>query len=129
MKNEFSYLEKDGQHFPIVEVALARGDRTISVKALVDSGASFCIFHHEVAEYLGLKIERGRKVSLTGIGGRIFGYLHNVTVNAGGQRFECKIVFSRKFKISFNLLGRDNFFAPFKVSFIESQKKVVIESV
>ncbi|MEK7077581.1 MAG: retropepsin-like aspartic protease [Patescibacteria group bacterium] len=127
MKSEFSYLEKDGQHFPMVEVILEHGARAISVKALVDSGASFSVFHPEIAEYLGVKIERGRKIYLTGIGGRILGYLHTLKLKLGRKTFRCKIVFSPEFKVSFNLLGRDNFFWPFVISFVEKKRKVILE--
>lgn len=129
MKREFPYLEKDGQYFPIAEVTLRHAERVITVKALIDSGASFSVFHPEIAEYLGIKIERGKKVYLTGIGGRILGYLHKVMLDLAGKTFECKLVFSPEFKVSFNLLGRDNFFAPFVISFAEAKRKVIIKTI
>jgi len=128
MKKEFSYLEKDGQFFPIVEVVLKYAHQEINVKALVDSGASFSVFRPEIAEELGINLEQGKKVYLTGIGGRILGYLHNVSVRIGDKTFLCKIVFSPEFTVSFNLLGRDNFFSPFVVSFIEKNRQVVIKT-
>lgn len=128
MKREFPYFQKDGQWFPVVEVNLRRGARSISVKALVDSGASFSLFHPEVAEYLGVPLERGRKIYLTGVGGRVLGYLHTVQLTVGGTRILCKMVFSPEFTVSFNLLGRDNFFIPFTVSFFEKNKKMVLSA-
>ena len=126
MKQEFSYFEKDAQWFPIVEVALKRGDKEITVKALIDSGASFSVFRPEVAEYLGIKIERGKRIYLTGIGGRILGYRHAVSLTSGGHTFLCKMVFSPEFTVSFNLLGMNNFFEPFVISFCEKRRKVLI---
>lgn len=129
MRREFPYFEKDGQYFPIVEVTLKHFKRVIIVRALVDSGASFSVFHPEVAEYLGVEIERGKKVYLTGIGGRILGYVHEISLTLAGKTFKCKIVFSREFNVSFNLLGRDNFFTPFTISFIEKNRKMVIATL
>ena len=128
MRVEFPYLEKDGQYFPVVQVALRSRRKKIAVNALVDSGASFSVFRPEIAEYLGIKIERGKQVYLTGIGGRILGYLHWVPLFVGGKSFRCKIVFSKEFTVSFNLLGRDNFFSPFVVSFMERRRKTVLAS-
>lgn len=127
MKRDFSYFEKDGQWFPVVEVTLKRGQKEIIVKALVDSGASFSVFHPEIAEYLGITVEKGKKIYLTGIGGRILGYLHVVSLTLGDITFRCKIVFSPEFTVSLNLLGRDNFFTPFIISFLERRRKVTVK--
>lgn len=128
MKKEFSYFEKDNQHFPIIEVKLKSFKNEINVKALIDSGASFSVFRPEVAQELGIVLERGKKIYLTGIGGRILGYLHQLPVTLGNKTFRCKIVFSPEFNVSFNLLGRDNFFLPFIISFLEKNKKVIIKT-
>lgn len=129
MKKEFSYFEKDGQCFPIIEIKLGGVQKGIIVKALIDSGASFSVFRSEIAEALGIVLEKGKKIYLTGIGGRILGYLHNVPVALGSKKFRCKIIFSSEFNISFNLLGRDNFFLPFVITFLERDKKIIIKQI
>ncbi len=128
MKKEFSYLEKDGQFFPVIELTLKKAQREITVRALIDSGASFSVFRPEIAEELGITLERGKKIYLTGIGGRILGYLHNVPVCLGNKNFICKIVFSPEFTVSFNLLGRNNFFSPFVISFLEKNRQITIQT-
>jgi hypothetical protein len=127
MKIEFPYLEKDGQYFPIVEVTLKKGKKIIGIKALVDSGASFSVFRPEIAQELGIDLEKGKKIYLVGIGGRILGYLHKVSLTVGNKNFLCKIIFSSEYNVSFNLLGRDNFFLPFVISFFEKKRKILIE--
>ena len=128
MKYRFSYFEKDGQWLPIIEVTLRRTRRhELKIQALIDSGASFSVFHPEVAEYLGIRIERGRKIFLTGIGGRILGYIHTLSMTVGEKTFRCKVVFSPEFTVSFNLLGRDDFFLPFVISFFQQEKKILLE--
>ena len=66
---------------------------------------------------------------LEGIGGRILGYMYNVEVSVDGELFKCKIVFSRELTISFNILGRDNFFNPFSITFREKDKKVLLKGI
>lgn len=127
MNEEFSYLEKDGQFFPVIEIELKNHSQSLKVKALIDSGASFSVFRPEIAEALGIKIDKGKAVYLSGIGGRILGYLHIVEVTLGKEVFPCKIVFSPEFTVSFNLLGRNNFFVPFQISFLEKKKKILIQ--
>lgn len=128
MRQEFSYFEKDNQYFPIIEVRLKSSKSEINVKALIDSGASFSVFRPEIAQELGIVLEKGKKVYLTGIGGRILGYLHELYITLGNKTFRCKIVFSPEFNVSFNLLGRDNFFLPFIISFLEKNKKIIIKT-
>lgn len=128
MRQEFSYFEKDNQYFPVIEVRLKSPKSEINVKALIDSGASFSVFRPEIAQELGIVLEKGKKVYLTGIGGRILGYLHELLITLGNKTFRCKIVFSPEFNVSFNLLGRDNFFLPFIISFLEKNKKIIIKT-
>lgn len=128
MRKEFAYLRKDENWFPVIDIIIEGRKRRRFFKALVDSGATFSVFRAEVARFLGIKIESGKEVYLEGIGGRILGYLHNLKVSVDGKYFfKCKIIFSSEFNVSFNLLGRDNFFLPFIISFIEKERKVVIE--
>ena len=128
MKLEFPYFTKDGQRFPIIEVGLCNGKKQIILNALIDSGASLSVFQPEVGTYLGINIEKGKKIYLSGIGGRILGYIHTVVLTIGSTSFPCKIVFSPEFTVSLNLLGRDNFFDPFIISFLEARKKLILRS-
>ena len=128
MKKTFSYLEKDGQYFPVIVISLRHRKKTIRINALVDSGASFSVFRPEIAQYLVIKMERGKKLYLTGIGGRILGYLHTLTAAVDKKTFRLKIVFSPEFNVSFNILGRSNFFLPFFITFNERGKKIILES-
>ena len=126
MKKEFNYLKKNNQYFPVINVVLQGPKRTEIFTALIDSGASFSVFRPEVAEVLGIQIEKGKQIYLEGIGGRILGYIHEVNLAIGKKFFKCKIVFSKELTISFNLLGRNNFFKPFIISFFEKSKKVIL---
>lgn len=129
MKLEFPYLKKGRQYFPVIDIGIKVRSTRIIIKALVDSGASYSVFRYEVADYLGVKIEKGKPMYLEGIGGRILGYLHNVSVFVGKRFYKCKIIFSRELTVSFNILGRDNFFLPFLITFCEKAKKVLVKEV
>jgi hypothetical protein len=110
----------------VINVTLQGPKRTRIFTALVDSGASFSVFKPEVAELLGVRIERGKQIYLEGIGGRILGYIHKINLGIDKKFSKYKIVFSRELIISFNLLGRDNFFLPFLITFFEKGRKVII---
>lgn len=115
----FPYLRKGEQAFPVVDITLKSPTRSLTIKALVDSGASFSVFRAEVLDYLGLPVGRGERVYLEGIGGRILGYRHQLPAQVGRRTFPFLVVFSQELTVSFNLLGRENFFRHFIVTFDE----------
>jgi hypothetical protein len=41
---------------------------------------------------LGIDLEKGKKIYLVSIGGRILGYLHEVSLSLGNKTFLCKVV-------------------------------------
>jgi len=123
MKKVYSYQESS----PIIELELTGPRRKIITLALVDSGASISLFRSEIADLLGIPLKKGREVSLFGIGGGIKGYLHQIPIRINKTQFDCKIIFSREMEVSINLLGRDNFFLPFLITFNEKLQKVYIE--
>jgi len=127
MKRQFSYLRKGSQYYPLIDIELTGPKGSLVVKALVDSGASLSIFRPEIANYLAIPIKTGESLYFHGIKGKIRGYLHRVPVRVSSEKFDCKIAFSPELKISFNLLGRNNLFFPFLITFNEKSKKVLIE--
>ena len=117
----------DGRRFPIVPLKLKYRKKVTKTSALVDSGATTSIFRPEVAEDLGIKIEEGEEINLTGVGGRIKGYIHNLTIEIAEKKFRCPIIFSYEYTVSLNLLGRDGFFKKFVVIFDEKKKEMRLE--
>jgi len=93
--------------------------------ALLDSGADYSLFSLEVAEKLGILVEKGKRISLQGVAGQPFtGFVHEVLIQVEDTTLKCKIVFS---KVRATLLGRDNFFLPFLITFNEKGQKVTVE--
>ena len=115
-----------GNSFPIITITLELG-RKKDFWALIDSGATVSIFKAEVAETLGISIENGKEIWLGGVGGHIKGYLHQVKIEAAGKKFVCPVVFSREYFVSFNLLGRQEFFKRFKIVFEEEKNLLRLE--
>lgn len=115
------------QFFPIMPLRFHLGKKTIDSTALIDSGATISVFRADVALNLGLVIEEGKEIYLGGVGGHIKGYLHKIKVEIAGKRFVCPIVFSHEYLVSFNLLGRDEFFKQFKIIFEENKNLLALE--
>ena len=114
---EFPYRFHKGVWLPLIPVAF----KTFQTAALVDSGASVSLFDPKIGETLGISVDKGKKVYLTGIAGRILAYEHTVTVKIADYEFLLKAAFSYELKVSVNLLGQDNFFDKFIVTFNKSK--------
>jgi len=123
----FKYKFTNYNYYPIISVSLSKGSYKTKVSALIDSGASISIFGEDTANELNIHIEKGEKRMLGGVGGRIVGYVHKIKMKVAGKSFICPVVFSREYKVSFNLLGRDTFFEKFKITFDEKNKSVILQ--
>lgn len=123
----FHYYFNGHDYFPVVPLVFLVGQKRIRSQALVDSGATISIFGEEVAEALGIDIEKGEKTILGGVGGRIIGYIHKFNIRIATKEFLCPIVFSKEYLVSFNLMGRQGFFERFRIIFEEKKKLVRLE--
>lgn len=115
------YINLRGKLLPIVPIEV----NDIELYAFVDSGASFSIFHSDIAEILDIKIESGEKIFVTvGDGSLIPVYIHELKVKFAGKEFSAKIGMSKKLGIGFDITGRKDFFENFKICFDEKNKTV-----
>lgn len=128
MAIKFPYLKREQKYYPIIPIFLRHKAKFIFTEALVDSGANTSVFHAEIAEQLGIKFKLGTKIYLGGIGGRILAYLHQVKIRIINIDFICKIAFTEEMPVSLNILGRDNFFEKFLISFDEIQKELILRT-
>ena len=92
----FPYIFLEGRYLPIVPLEL-KGEEWVELHAFVDSGASYSIFHADIAEILGIKYTKGEKNFMTvGDGAQIPVYIHNINVRFIGKEFIAKIGYPKK---------------------------------
>lgn len=123
---EYPYILRRGLYYPIIPVGLRYGDLGLATDALIDSGANVSVFQSSIADYFGINIFEGERISLQGIGGHIFAYKHMLDLAMDDYWFPSTIAFSQEMIPHINILGRDDFFLHFVVSFDETSKKVTL---
>lgn len=123
----FKYYFNGEGYFPVIPLYVSVQNQQLKLHALIDSGATISVFKDEVAEQLGIEIERGKEIYLGGVGGRIKGYIHELRLEIAGKKFLCPVVFSREYLVSFNLLGREVFFKSFRIIFEEKKNHIKLE--
>jgi hypothetical protein len=94
--------------------------------AIIDSGASGCIFHAAIGRALGLEIEKGQPTQTQVIAGPESIFLHDITIYIPGGPITTRVGFSDNLPIA-DLLGISGFFEHFKVVFDPTALHVELE--
>src|SRR5437660_4344852 len=81
---------------PFIPLTLRYNDRTVKIKALVDSGADFCMFNGELLTILApdQDLNQLEKVQLSGIAGAATGYVAHIEIGVAKRFFPVPAVFS-----------------------------------
>src|SRR5215469_7089273 len=77
-----------GQSGITVDTTLKLAEKSVSLVAKVDTGASYCIFERKYGLSLGLNIESGLEQPISTATGRFLTYGHDVTLVVGGFEFD-----------------------------------------
>lgn len=124
---EYPYIPFKTKCLPMIPIEI-KGSTWVEFYAYVDSGASYSVFHSDIAEILGLNYENGEKTYITvGDGSLITVFKHQVQVSLEGQEFMASIGFSKNLGIGFNILGRESFFDRFVFCFDDKNKVLIIK--
>jgi hypothetical protein len=101
-----------------VNLALPRPNapRTKRFEAIIDSGASRCLFHASIATHLGLVPKAGVREICNGIGGQQETWIHDVTLYIPGGAVVVKAGFTETLPVA-GLLGMNGFFEHFSITF------------
>ncbi len=115
---------------PIIPLGVKLGKFWRPLNFYVDSGATYTIIHARIAQETGLNYLQSRPLPIrVGNGSLIYIYLNSLEIQLGTERFICQVGFTDKLGINFNILGRMDVFSRFKICFIESQSRLIFESL
>jgi len=125
---EFPYLkDAQGRYAPIIYLQVWTGNRWLYLQAYVDSGASWSVFHVDVAQLLGIKLNKAkRRYIALGNGSVIPIYLQHIKVRFAGSEFLAPAGFSDALRVGFNLLGRAGFFNRFTMCFNDRARVLTV---
>lgn len=90
--------------------------RSKRFEAIIDSGATRCLFHSDLATHLGLDVKTGEREVTQGISGSETLYLHEITLYLPGGAVQTRVGFKDKLPVA-GLLGMKGFFDFFRVTF------------
>lgn len=117
-EHEFQYRYFGNLFLPALEVTLIGPVDEDELLAIVDTGATFCLFNGVRAAAIGLELSAGRLENLAGLAGGLLARIHAVTLEIAGYRFDCEVAFSEQ-EIERELLGRQTLFNQVRFGFRE----------
>lgn len=109
---------------PVAEVEFKNkiGER-FSLFLIIDSGATISALPRSDAKVLGIDLEKGEKIIISGISGeKISGWQHNIEVSLKNISLRLPVVFLDK-EVAPRILGRAGIFENFILVFQEIQKR------
>ena len=121
----FPYKIYKDSHCPIIKFSLCAHKDWIDTEAYVDSGASVSLLSILEAQRLKLDYTTGKRIYFRmGDGSLIPVYLHKLSVKIGDVSFKATIGFSAQLGVGFNLIGREDFFNNFDITFSDAARTV-----
>ena len=110
----------------VVPVILSAGARQIRLAASVDTGASFCVFGSEIAEMLGLSLERGANMRFrtANSGFEAFGF--ELEISVLGVTTNSMVYFFADPMIDRNVLGRIGWLDRVRLGLVHHDSKVYL---
>jgi hypothetical protein len=111
-----------------LSLPIPNAPRTKRFEAVIDSGASRCIFHADIGRFMGIDVRSGIKDTTQGIAGPSDLYLHDVRLYVPGGPVVIKAGSKEGLPIA-GLLGMDGFFEHFVVTFRYTALECELERV
>ncbi len=119
-------FQEDGrvETFPAAEISiLGRGGRGLHAAFHIDSGATVSILPASDAAALGIRLSRGKRMIIRGIGDSFFnGYRHAVAFQFNGRSIKAPAVFVEHAAAP-RILGRAGIFPRFVILFDEAKRR------
>lgn len=114
---------------PVVDIRLLWNNRVTQYRVLIDSGADFCIFHSDIANFLKIPVKDGKKLTFYGTGGSPqIAYFHTIQIEIGGWPMDLYCGFSYDMQsLPYGLLGQTGFFDRFKIEFDYRNKRIELK--
>ena len=119
-------LKEDGivEIFPAVKLFFfSKDSEKLSLFLIIDSGATISALPKSDAEVLGIQLENGIPLSISGIGGeRINGWKHEITVYLEDRIIQLPVVFIDN-EFAPRVLGRAGIFPRYTILFEEEKQR------
>ena len=129
MEIEFAFRKEESKIFgeilrPVARIILINGEKEIAEHLYVDSGADVTLIPKSVGDWLGFQIGNDPILEIKGVGERGLPIIvKEVKMKIGEKTFDSKVAWALIEEVPL-LLGREDVFNLFKITFDKNQKTV-----
>lgn len=102
-----------------IPTRLRLGTTSVAADAVLDTGASCCVFARELAEELGLEVEAGEPRRIGTVTGHFDTFGHTVTLQAAGITLDTIVYFAARKGFPRNVLGCRGFVDVLRLGIID----------
>lgn len=110
----------------VVPVTLRSGVRQVRLAASIDTGASFCLFGAEIAEALGLTLDRGVRTRFRTANSGFEAFGHEVEIGVLGVATNAMVYFFSDPMIDKNVIGRTGWLDRVRLGLVHHDSKVYL---
>jgi hypothetical protein len=110
----------------VVPVILRVGAKQIRLAASIDTGASFCVFGAELAEALGLTLDRGVHMRFRTANSAFEAFGYEVEISVLGVVTNAMVYFFADPAIDKNVLGRTGWLDRVRLALVHHDSKVYL---
>lgn len=110
----------------LLPVSLRVGSEQVRMAASIDTGASFCMFGAEIAEALGLTLDRGAHMRFRTANSVFEAFGHEVEISVLGVVTNAMVYFFADPAIEKNVLGRTGWLDRVRVGLVHHDSKVYL---
>ena len=110
----------------VVPVVLGVGGKQVRLAASIDTGASFCVFGAEIAEALGLVLDRGVRMRFRTANSAFEAFGHEVEISVLGVVANATAYFFADPAIDKNVLGRTGWLDCVRLGLVHHDSKVYL---
>jgi len=101
-----SHTYTDRENGIAVPIVMSSGEHRVELTAIVDTGATFCLFERSFGASLNLDVESGVRQEFRTAAGNFLAYGHEVTLSTLGIAVDSTVYFFADEAIRKNVLGR-----------------------
>lgn len=110
----------------MIPVTLRPTDRTATLDAKLDTGATECVFARQHGEMLRLHIESGERLRINTATGSFTVYRHEVTMTVFDYSFDVRVCFAEADQYNRNVLGRHGFLDRVRIGVVDYEGKLYL---
>jgi len=109
-----------------LDVVLSRGQEYAVCAAKIDTGAQFCLFEREIAEGLGIEVERGWRVEIGTLAGSLVAFGHEISLETMGLNSHTVVYFPLHYNLQRNILGRQGWLQLVKLAVVDYDSEIYL---